>query len=77
MSEELSNAASEWEIAGCVFLNAGLPTGDLRATVTDDFLYRRTGSRGLPPDFEDGATVGIDARGTRLRAAVVKPPFLP
>jgi hypothetical protein len=45
VSDEPSNAASEFLVAGCLFLNEGAPSPDVRATLTDDFLYedRRPG----------------------------------
>lgn len=39
MSEEPSNAASEYLVAACAFLSCGIPDWDIRAQLTDDFHY--------------------------------------
>jgi hypothetical protein len=45
VSEERTNAASEFLVAGCSALNEGAPSPDVRANLTDDFLFedRRRG----------------------------------
>jgi hypothetical protein len=39
VSDELSNAASEYFVAACAFLSCGVPDWDIRAQLTDDYRY--------------------------------------